>query len=68
MQDSELIKWIEQMRDKHGKAAGTPYEEGQWDMAQRILSRLGYGQYKRNMVKRDNDLTDEIEAMMDEEE
>ncbi len=42
MQDSELIKWIEQMRDKHGKAAGTPYEEGQWDMAQRILSRLGY--------------------------
>jgi len=29
-----------ELRDKHGKSVGTPYEEGQWDMAQRIIAAL----------------------------
>lgn len=32
-----LIAEFERMRDKHSTPSGTQYEEGQWDMAQRLI-------------------------------
>lgn len=33
---AHIIGW----RNKHGKPDGTQYEQGQWDMAQRVIAHL----------------------------
>lgn len=35
-----LAAKVEQFRDRHGNPNGTDFEQGQWDMAQRIISAL----------------------------
>lgn len=34
------LAYARNMRDKHGKASGSAYEEGQWDMAMRLIPKL----------------------------
>jgi hypothetical protein len=40
MSVTRLRELVTSWRDKHGDPNGAPYEQGQWDMAQRVLGSL----------------------------